>query len=272
MMIRVPRSLTAALLLGVFSGAYAQDYGNFSIGRGFMPDPQIGTGQTGGRSAASRFGSQCLGRIDATPDHVIEVTSTVNLRLHVQSEVDSTLVLVGPAGVFCDDDSGGNFDAAINAMLTPGRYDVYVGHIDHPGRYVLALSEISGVSGMGDNSLYRDFTLGAGFMPDPQYGTGQTGGPVNASRYGNHCIGNVDATPDHTLTVTSPVDLRLYVNSTVDSTLLIAGPNVVWCDDDSHGNLDAEIKARFEPGTYHIYIGHIGGHTGEYRLTITERR
>ncbi|WP_397573106.1 hypothetical protein [Silanimonas sp.] len=110
-------ALGAALVAGL---ATASDYRNFSIGSGFTPDPQTGTGTTGGaRDAAQAFGGQCSGSIDTTPDHVITVTSAVNLKLYTTSTTDSTLVMRGPSGTFCDDDSRGELDAEINAMLRP---------------------------------------------------------------------------------------------------------------------------------------------------------
>jgi hypothetical protein len=270
MTVCVLRNLVVALLLCVGSAACAQkDYSNFTLGAGFTPDPQTGTGHTGGSVDISGLGDECAGMIDDTPDHVITVTSTVNLRLYVNSDVDSTLVLVGPAGIFCDDDSHGNLDPEINATLTPGRYEVFVGHLGDKGRYRLTLTEGSASDGAAER--YRDFTLGAGFTPDPQRGAGHSGGSAEASRFGAHCVGMIDTTADHMLTVTSRVNLRLYVNSGSDSTLVIAGPQGALCDDDSHGNLDAEINAWFAPGTYEIYVGEMGSEGSDYTLTITER-
>ena len=261
--------LCAALLIAGASGqAVAQSYGNFVLGAGFTPDPQTGQGRTGGATQASRFGAQCSGMIDATPDHTIKVTSALDLQLSVDSTTDSTLVVVGPAGVFCDDDSGGQLDARINARLTPGEYAVYVGHLDTAGDYTLTLSEGAGAAVGG---MYANFTLGAGFTPDPQVGSGTTGGGVAASTYGAHCTGMIDSTPDHRLTITSTVTLRLAVTSTTDSSLVVRGPGKVLCDDDSGGQLDAAVVDSFRPGEYEIYVGHLG-QAGEYRLEISETR
>ncbi len=259
----VARALTAAALLGWAAGSAAQDYGSFTIGAGFTPDPQIGTGLSGGPGRASRFGSQCLGAIDTTADHVILVTSTVNLRLVANSDVDTTLVLVGPAGVFCDDDSHGGLDPEINAVLTPGRYEAYIGNFERQGRYTLILTE-----NVSDGLLYRSFTLGEGFRPDPQTGTGRTGGPHNARRYGAHCQGMVDTTADHRLTITSAVDLRIAVEAEVDVSLVIIGPESNLCHAD--GQRYAEINGTFQPGEYEIYVGHTGESSGNYVLTITD--
>lgn len=273
------RTLARTLLLGaslLAGSAMASDYRNFSIGAGFTPDPQTGTGTTGGsRDAAQAFGGECSGSVDTTPDHVITVTSAVNLKLYTTSTTDSTLVLRGPSGTFCDDDSRGELDAEINALLRPGRYEVYVGHLGQTGQYTLTLTEnVGGASqGSGDEGsieAYRDFTVGAGFAPDPQRSRGETGGPRDASSFGKACVGKIDTSPDHRLTVTSALNLRIFVESTTDSTLVVVGPNRTWCDDDSHGELDAEISGTFTPGQYQIYVGTNGEQDGNYTITLTE--
>ena len=267
-------ALGAILITGV---AGASDYRNFSIGAGFTPDPQTGTGTTGGaRDAAQAFGGPCSGSVDTTPDHVITVTSAVNLKLYTTSTTDSTLVLRGPSGTFCDDDSRGELDAEINALLRPGRYEVYVGHLGQTGQYTLTLTEnVGGAStGAGDSGAieaYRDFTLGAGFTPDPQRSRGETGGSRDARSFGKTCVGTIDTTPDHRLTVTSALNLRIFVESTTDSTLVVGGPHRTWCDDDSRGELDAEISGVFAPGQYEIYVGTNGDQDGAYTITLTEQ-
>ncbi|WP_058835905.1 hypothetical protein [Luteimonas abyssi] len=261
----------ATTTLVAASPLMAQD---FTLGAGFTPDPQTAGGLTGGTGQASRFGQQCTGSISGTPDHRIRVTSALGLRLSVSSDTDSTLVLVGPSGVFCDDDGAGQLDARIDAQLIPGDYQVYVGHIGRQGNYRLSLTELVGGAGAagggGDNGArYRDFSLGAGFMPDPQTATGATGGGTQASRFGSHCVGAIDSTPDHRLTITSTVTLDIRVDSTTDSSLVIVGPGKVLCDDDGGQMLDARITDVFRPGAYEIYVGHLGS-VGEYTLSITE--
>lgn len=262
--------------------AAAQD---FTLGAGFTPDPQIGTGWSGGPNQASRFGSQCVGSIAQQPDHHINVTSAVNLRLAVESDIDSTLVVMGPAGVFCDDDSGDRLNARIDARLTPGQYAVYVGNYSEPGAYRLVLTEnmsaradtgsrrLHGDSSDGaDQGRYGSFRLGAGFLPDPQTASGFTGGGVYASQqFGGHCAGMINDAPDHTLNITSRVSLDISVRSGTDSTLVIAGPGKVVCDDDGNpaSRLDARIVDTFQPGEYGIYVGHIGS-GADYTLTIRE--
>lgn len=267
----VPRARRACLALALALAAVPALAQDFTLGAGFTPDPQVGTGVTGGDGNASRFGNGCTGSISARPDHRLRVTSPVNLRLTVTSDTDSTLAVIGPSGVFCDDDGGELLDARLDARLDPGDYQVFVGHIGNAGRYRLELTELAGrnAGGGADQGRYGNFVLGAGFMPDPQTATGRTGGTVQATRYGAHCTGVIDTTPDHTLTVTSTVALDIRVDSTTDSSLVITGPGKVLCDDDSGGMLDARVRDTFRPGEYGIYVGHLGTQ-GDYTVTITE--
>lgn len=270
---RAGAMLAASVLMCTPALVAAQDYGNFEIGAGFTPDPQTGSGVSGGSVDASSFGPGCVGSVDDSPDHRITVTSTLDLTLYALSSVDTTLVLRGPAGTFCDDDSHGGLNPEINARLTPGTYEVYVGNFneDDQARYTLTLTEnLGGTPGADEESGPRTFSLGAGFLPDPTIGRGITGGDMDAARFGAGCTGKVHVEPDHVLTVTSAVNLHMYVDSDVDATLVVMGPQGAWCDDDSNGNLDPAIRRRFPEGVYQIYIGHLGGDAGRYTLTLTE--
>jgi len=288
----------AALCLGVLATtlAAAEDYEDFKdIGPGF--GSRTGTGYTGGPVDASQLDSQCVGYIDDTPDHTIEVSADVRLTLTVSSDTDSVLVITDGDSTFCDDDSAGNEDAQFSMVFPPGRYEVYVGSFDQDenGRYTLHINEGSGAgirprasqnqrgqrpSSSSQSSYphstqgrYGNFTVGAGFTPDPQTATGVSGysdaGRVDAATFGVQCTGFIDTTPDHTITVTSSVTLRLTVKSEIDSVLVIRGPAGTFCDDDSAGGLNAQINALFTPGEYEVYVGNIG-EAGEYILTVTE--
>jgi hypothetical protein len=124
---------------------------------------------------------------------------------------------------------------------------------------------------LAGSMAFAEFTLGAGFLPDPMTGTGISGGDTDASEAGPGCVGAVAAEPDHTLTVTSTVSLSVYVISPgTDTTLVILGTDgTAYCDDDSHGDLQPQVDAVLEPGTYYIHVGAIGD-AGEYTIYLTE--
>jgi len=266
---------------------YAADYENFSDLRpGF--GSRTGTGDTGGLVAASDYDNQCVGYVDSSPDHRVRITEAMNLSFNVRSDTDSILLIIGPGGIRC------NSSAQISGRFERGTYQVYVGNrtSGSHGRYILTIRE-SGTarvatprqppssttprrehSTTSKGGPFRSFTLGAGFTPDPQTANGFSG-PANAQQqrnaaiYGQGCTGLINSIPDHRLTITSSVNLRIWVHSNIDSTLVVRGPAGTFCDDDGAGNLDAQVFALLTPGEYEIYVGNVGA-AGQYRLSISE--
>jgi len=113
---------------------------------------------------------------------------------------------------------------------------------------------------------YQPFTLSPGFVPDPQIGTGLSGG----TRPTPDC-GYVDQAnaPDHVVTLTNSFNfLRASVEATGDVTLLIEGPDGRFCSDDVNG-LMPEISGYWPAGTYYVWIGDfVGSPTGAYRYEL----
>ena len=88
--------------------------------------------------------------------------------------------------------------------------------MQHQRLILCATLALAAASGAAQAQAYRDFTIGAGFTPDPQVGTGTTGGSRDASNFGGNCTGRIASSPDHTINVTSTVDLKLYTESTTE--------------------------------------------------------
>jgi hypothetical protein len=113
---------------------------------------------------------------------------------------------------------------------------------------------------------YQSFSLAPGFTPDPQVGTGLSGG----TRSTNDC-GYVDASnaPDHVVTLTRPFSfLRASVEASGDVTLLVTGPDGRFCSDDANG-LMPEISGYWPAGTYNIWVGDfVGNGNGTYRYQL----
>ncbi len=101
---------------------------------GFSPDPMVLEGTGGGnRSAADVVNTQhtgtgsCLGFISPTPHEEITLQDSFsNLEMLVESELDTTLIVSGPGGVWCNDDSQGK-NPAIAGEWLPGLYQVWIG-------------------------------------------------------------------------------------------------------------------------------------------------
>jgi len=116
----------------------------------FAPDPTTVRGISGGATAASELAGRtetttgpCNGFVDEAADHTIVLTEFFSyLSLQVQSPEDTTLVVRGPGGTWCNDDFSGP-NPGIAGQWLSGTYEVWVGSYAedtyHP--YVIRLTE-----------------------------------------------------------------------------------------------------------------------------------
>ena len=110
--------------------------------------------------------------------------------------------------------------------------------------------------------LFGDVTIGKKFSPDPVMMRGMSGGytpgRIIAGRRDTPtgaCTGFFDRKPDHTLQLNHKFKyLRLKVRSPEDTTLIVKGPDGVWCNDDFQGQ-NPEIVGDWLPGQYQLWIG-----------------
>lgn len=117
----------------------------------FSPDPMelrgISGGSTPAQQVAGRAESQtgaCLGFTDEKPDHTLQLAAFFNyLNLQIQSPEDTTLVIKGPGGVWCNDDFQGK-NPGIAGEWLPGTYEVWVGSYKKEKYipYILRLTEV----------------------------------------------------------------------------------------------------------------------------------
>jgi len=110
------------------------------INQGFSSHTVSGT--PGGEVGASIYGSHCSGYVYREPDHYLRVNDGMGLRLTVSSSVDSVLTVIGPGGIWCDDDGASNLDARVQQYFPKGKYMVYVGKYGEgiEGNYNLTIS------------------------------------------------------------------------------------------------------------------------------------
>lgn len=119
--------------------AYADDppppiFGDVSIGPNFSPNPLSVRGMSGGSVSGSKIAGKaetrtgpCTGFFDEKPDHTLQLTSKFdNLKLQVQSPEDTTLIISGPGGIWCNDDFDGKNPGIVGEWL-PGTYKVWIG-------------------------------------------------------------------------------------------------------------------------------------------------
>lgn len=104
------------------------------------------------------------------------------------------------------------------------------------------------------HAQFEDFKLSPGFQPDPQAGSGKSGGPTTTEE-----CGEIDNTPDHRLDLESDFDfLRIWVDAPGDVTLLVEQPNgEQLCGDDENGVLP-ELSGAYSAGRYKIWVGDWG--------------
>lgn len=115
----------------------------------FSPDPATVRGISGGPIAAGEMAGRtetltgtCAGFIDEQPDHKMELTQFFNyLSLQVESSEDTTLVIRGPGGIWCNDDYTGP-NPGIAGQWLSGTYEIWIGSyapdVYHP--YVIRIT------------------------------------------------------------------------------------------------------------------------------------
>ncbi len=106
---------------------------------------------------------------------------------------------------------------------------------------------------------------------------GNSGGSVIAKEISQtentatgYCDGYVRSQPNHVIKLESFFDsLRLEVESSADTTILVKGPGGVWCNDDA-GSANPIIEGQWQPGIYQVWIGSYQANSNnKYRIRIT---
>ncbi|MEM7554004.1 MAG: hypothetical protein AAF378_07875 [Cyanobacteria bacterium P01_A01_bin.84] len=122
--------------------APAPIFGDITIGSKFSPDPLTVSGMSGGsipgKKVAGRSESPtgpCAGFFDPEPDHTLKLTSKFDyLKLQVKSPEDTTMIIKGPGGSWCNDDLEGKNPGIVGEWL-PGKYEVWIGSY-HKNKYL----------------------------------------------------------------------------------------------------------------------------------------
>ncbi len=125
--------LLSATLLSL--PAHAQSTSeNATLSPGFSPDPKqlksVSSGSTSAREIAGRADTPtggCSGYMADQPDHILELKAFFNyLAVSAQSQEDTTIVVKGPGGIWCNDDYDGK-NAGVSGQWLPGTYQIWVG-------------------------------------------------------------------------------------------------------------------------------------------------
>ncbi|MBE9030687.1 hypothetical protein IQ266_13195 [filamentous cyanobacterium LEGE 11480] len=146
-------ALSAIGIMALSPAAQAQNSSTFEsavIRPKFAPDPMQLKGVTGGKSTAKAVAGTaetetgaCLGFMDKQPYHRLELKQRFRyLSIMATSSTDTTMIIKGPGGVWCNDDYDEK-NAGISGEWLPGGYDVWVGSYSKTKAvpYVLKISE-----------------------------------------------------------------------------------------------------------------------------------
>lgn len=124
---------------------------NVTLSPRFSPDPLTIRGISGGSVSAKEIAGRvdtatgpCIGFTDARPDHTLVLTNFFSyLNLQVQSPEDTTLIIRGPGGSWCNDDAEGKNPGIAGEWLA-GKYEIWIGSYKpnsyHP--YLIRLTEV----------------------------------------------------------------------------------------------------------------------------------
>ena len=84
------------------------------------------------------------------------------------------------------------------------------------------------------------------------------------------CDGYVRSQPNHVLKLESFFEsLRLEVESSADTTILVKGPGGVWCNDDA-SSANPMIEGQWQPGIYQVWIGsYQADKSDSYQIKVT---
>lgn len=241
------------LFVGLGPGpSSAADYEDLRV-----PGTTMGSGSAGGsEDASSLYGDACKGNIDETPDHTLKVVEPGLVTVEVSASVDTTLVLVGPGGTLCDDDSGEGENPRLSQYLPAGDYRVFIGAYDNSdslGRYTIIATGVAEAAGTVDTGQH-----GALSAPGSFRATGQAGGPRDASQvYGSDCVGQIDSSPDHALHVTEQATVNLRVQAeSGDTTLVLVCPGAVYCNDDtSNDDRNPSLSVSLAASECSVFVG-----------------
>lgn len=140
------------------------------------------------------------------------------------------------------------------------------------GACVLAVTGVTASEAWAQPSNFGTIQVATGFQPDPKTANGTSGGNRAATALQAGCQGFIAQQPDHILNLTTPFRwLRVFAESSSDTTLVIQGPDGrIMCDDDTFDRNPA-VQQAFAPGSYRVWVGsYRQGENSAYVLKVTE--
>jgi hypothetical protein len=253
-------------------------FGSATMGPGSTAETFSGT-TSAVVPASDFFGSTCYGSIGTAPSHTLTVTEAGMFEIVARSDPssygDMVIAVSGPSGTWCNDDYDG-LNPGVRRFLDPGEYTIYVGDLSggYPGStgtpFTTTITASVGTPppSIGTSGTYGDVTIG------PGYGTttlgGAAGGPVAANTFDSTCRGYVTLEPSFIMEVTASTFVTVQILAEGDTTLVISGPDGVFCNDDFNG-LNPGLAQTFSAGRFGIWVGSYGaGTTNPFMASFQE--
>jgi len=262
-------------------------YGSMSLTSGSLAAPHAVQMTAGGAVDAWAIGSgNCRGYVGMAPDYAVQFSGGGAFTIGAQSDIDTTLVVLGPDGTWnCDDDSGGSLNPQLTfGTALNGTYRIWVGtySANNNASATLTIAQSGAQGGAGGGltpdaqPVYGSTALSGGFLPDPYTVGLNAGGDIYATdAAAAMCRGYVTSAPSYVLNYTRSGSLPLIISagSERDTTLVVRGPDGAWqCDDDSGEGLNSALTLTNPmSGTYAIWVGtYSSGTSAPATLQISE--
>ena len=107
---------------------------NITIDKKLIANPLTVKGMSGGSVTAREITNTdntatgyCDGFVNRQPNHILKLDSFFNfLKVEVASQADTTIIIQGPGGTWCNDDVD-NANPMIEGQWQPGIYRVWIG-------------------------------------------------------------------------------------------------------------------------------------------------
>lgn len=118
--------------VGLAVGADTGRFDDRQLPRSFLPDPQSDEGRAGGSIGVGMIGGGCRGRVEAQPNHVLELREPLDyFRIEIEAEEGATSLIVrAPSGAYlCSAPDDGPPRLERDAWAQ-GRYRIWVGSRD----------------------------------------------------------------------------------------------------------------------------------------------
>lgn len=227
------------------------------------------SGIAGGLVDAHSLGNNCRGFIPAAPHLVLSASDYRRVVLGTAGTHDLTMVVRDASGTFhCDDDSGGSMQPRLEATLSPGQHQVWIGtyRANDSSTFTLSVQSQSGGAtapfggGLSPQSAPTLSSLDLDRVSTTTSLRGSIYGTIQAASISPSCRGYLTSAPQLRLVSRTPRRVSITATSGTDLTMLARGPGGdVMCADDSNGSTNPTIEADIAAGETTVWIGSYGG-------------